>query len=158
MIPLPTQKPLDPKVHFNTSIELLNIKGGGRKRPQVIRKEVLYRECDVPERFKEQLKKQETKVPISYIDSLKKLLEEKSLILRGEEQDEGLNNVFEEAEWKNARLAGLVLGMEDYVKLEESRKGATTEGGGKKGILNPIGIEDEAGTEDEELDFRKLTA
>ena len=60
-------------------------------------------------------------MPVSFIDSLKKILEEKSLKMPADLEDEnGAQNIFERADWKNSKLAGVILGMEDYVKLEET--------------------------------------
>ena len=49
-----------------------------RKKLYTQRKDILFKESDVPEYFREKMKQRKTLVPISFLHSMHKLLEEKS--------------------------------------------------------------------------------
>ena len=127
---MPTQAVLDPKVHFNSSISKLNMRIQNSRRPQVVKKEVLYRESDVPAGFKEKYVLPELpEQKKSFIDRVRQNLEEQSVKIPKETdiqapslQTAGVyldaQTLRERGEWSNVKQAGLVLGIEDFVKLD----------------------------------------
>ena len=59
---------------------------------------------------------------MSFMDSLHKNLEEKSILIgvNNEKERRGQLNIFEVADWRNMKKVGNLLGIEDYVKLESN--------------------------------------
>ncbi|CDW87345.1 UNKNOWN [Stylonychia lemnae] len=120
LVPLPTAQPFDPRIHFNTSIDMLQDKNLMRRKTLNMRKDILFKESDLPDNFREQIQERKTMVPQSFLHSMYKLIDEKSIQIQHNEDLEKtmFKNIFEQADWLNMKKAGVLMGIEDYVKLD----------------------------------------
>ena len=68
-----------------------------RRKTYNIRKDILFKESDVPDNFREQIKEKKTLVPQSFLHSMYKLIDEKSIqIQHNEDQEKTMfKNIFE---------------------------------------------------------------
>eukprot|EP00347_Sterkiella_histriomuscorum_P017301 403349913 len=124
LLPLPTQQTYDPKMHFNSSIDMLKNKYLIKRKVLNLRKDILFKESDVPENFREKIKERKTLVPQSFLHSMYKLLDEKSIQIQLNQDLENstFRNIFQQADWLNSKKAGALLGVEDFVKLDRETK------------------------------------
>ncbi len=76
---------------------------------------MLFKESDVPDNFRDLIKEKQTLVPQSFLHTVFKTLDEKSIQIQHNIDLENSNfkNIFEQSEWLNMKKAGKMLGLEE---------------------------------------------